>query len=248
MTGQLEGTLCWCKQAQGKFHAVFPLCPLCSAPFSSQWQLCPGQSLTFMWKSVVFLDFLIIWEWWDHVLRMTISVCGEQGHGICIQYPLTLPGIFLPCLSVSTKYTRSLKDSEMSKAWYVLWEKGFVKKKVLTMLIAAHQILDIRKLAGFLFPLFSTHERKMYRKQNFSPAAGWITYFCKAQCKQGLSHWMPLSVSLWYPDNTGRKELTAVTETWGKALSEWHHFMSSALSLPKLQSYEGSRLTHILIF
>lgn len=175
--GQLEGTLCWCKQAQGKFHAVFPLCLLCSAPFSSQWQLCPGQSLTFMWKSVVILDFLIIREWWDHVLHMTISVCGEQGHSICIQQPLTLPGIFLLCLSVSTKYTRGLKDSEMSNVWYVLWEKGVVKRKVLTMLIAAHQILDIRKLAGFLFPLSSIHERKMYVQETKLQSCCWLHYF-----------------------------------------------------------------------
>lgn len=59
-------------------------------------------------------------------------------------------------------------------------------------------------------------EKCMYRKQNFSPAADCITFFCKAQCKQGLYHWMPLSVSLWYIDNTDRKELTVQSPKHGE--------------------------------
>lgn len=59
-----EHLSCWCNQRascahvnkpRGKFHAMFPPYTLCSAPFSSQWQLGPRQSLLFMWKYVVFL-------------------------------------------------------------------------------------------------------------------------------------------------------------------------------------------------
>lgn len=109
----------------------------------------------------------------------------------------------------------------MSNVWYVLWEKGAVKRKVLTTVIAAHQILDIRKFAGFLFSLPSVHEREMYRKPSFfSPAACWVTFYCEVQCKQGLSHCPPLPVLLWYIDDTDRQELTpasyVMTKTQGK--------------------------------
>lgn len=94
----------------------------------------------------------------------------------------------------------------------------------------------------------------MYRKPNFfSPVACWITFFYKAQCKLGLSHWTPLPVSLWHMGNTDRQELTpascVMTKTQGKACQSGtvlYVFWSQIAKASILWRFKAYTLAYIL--
>lgn len=110
-----------------------------------------------------------------------------------------------------------------------------------------------KKICGVSLP--SLHERQIYRKPNFfSSAACWITFVCKVQCKQVLSHWTLLPVSLQYIDNTDRQELTpascVMTETQGKACQNGtilYAFFSQFAKASTLWRLKAYTLAYILV-